>query len=72
MIPRTIRLVPGGIAFGIVPRMRLLWLPVDDSDPEATADSVFQIRVRVCGVAYETHRRSNDMSGANCTAEAVP
>ena len=55
MLTRTIRLVPGAIVFGLVPRMRLLWLPVDDSSAEAMADSVLQIRVRVCDVAYETH-----------------
>jgi hypothetical protein len=55
MVPQTIRLMPAGIAFGLLRPMRLLWLPVDDSDPQATTDSVLQIRVRVCDVACETH-----------------
>lgn len=72
MVTKTIRLEPGAIVFGLLPRMRLLWLPVDDSDPEATPDSVLHIRVRVCAVAYETHRRGNDMTVASCAAERAP
>jgi hypothetical protein len=69
MVLKTIRLMPGAIAFGLLRPMRLLWLPVDDSDPEATTDSVLQIRVRVCSVPYETHRGSNDITIASCAAE---
>jgi hypothetical protein len=72
MVRETIRLIPGAIACGLLRPMRLLWIPVGDSDPGATADSVLQIRVRVCSAPYETHNRSNDMTLATCAAEPAP
>ena len=72
MLPRTIRLMPGAIAFGIMPWTRLLWLPVHDSDADAPSDSVFQIRVSVEEAAHQAHHRRNELSATNCTAEAVP
>lgn len=55
MVPKTIILVPSAIAFGLLPRMRLVWLPAGDSHLDTMAGSVLQIRVRVCNVAYETY-----------------
>ena len=78
MSSETIRLIPVAIACGLVPRVRLLWLPVDDSADEATAEGAFQIRVRICDEAYETlgvngdAAASCDSTVANCIAEAAP
>lgn len=72
MLPKTIRLIPGGIAFGPLRPMRLLWIPADESDPEATADSFFRIRVRVGDGVCETHHQTNDMTVASCAAQSAP
>ena len=72
MVRKTIRLIPGGIVSGPLRPMRLLWIPADESDPEATADGFFQIRVRIGDGACETHHPTNDMIVANCAAQPAP
>jgi len=78
MSATTIRLVPGAIACGLVPRMRLLWLAVDDSADEATTESSLQIRVRLCDAACEAQAGDDDAAArcnstvASFIAEAAP
>ncbi len=78
MSSKTIRLIPGAIARGLVPRLHLLWLPVDDSADEGTTESAFQIRVRICDPARESHAGNGDAEAscdstvASCIAGAAP
>jgi len=74
----TIRLMPAAIVCGLVPRMRLLWLAVDDSAHEATTGSSLEIRVRLCDAACGAHAGNDnaaarcDSTVASCIAEAAP